>query len=205
MFADMGAAFEAILESFMSGGEWFYPVLFTFVTLDALLPPLPSEVLAMGIGPLVAEGRLNPVAALAVCAGACFTGDVALYALFKSGGRFMARFRWGRWLHRTMTSLALRLGTGGTYASLLGMRFLPGGRSASMAAAGITRITWRVFLPVAAAGAVLWASWMMVLGRVTAGVTGFPPWLSTIVGMIFGTLVGIGLAGALAIYRRRRG
>jgi membrane protein DedA with SNARE-associated domain len=205
MFSGLEATLEAILESFMAGGDWFYPLLFTFVSLDALIPPLPSEVLAMGTGSMVAQGLLNPVAAVAVSAGACFTGDVALYLLFKHGGRYLSRFGWGRWLHRTMTRLMLKLGTGGTYASLLGMRFLPGGRSASMAAAGISRISWRVFAPLAATGAVLWAIWMMALGNFTANVTGFPIWASTLVGMIFGTLVGILLAGALAIYRRRRG
>ena len=205
MPAGMGSALGDLLDSLLAGGDFFYPVLFVLVALDALVPPIPSEVLAMGTGPMTAAGLLNPVAAVAVTAGACFTGDVALYALFKHGGRFLARYRWGRWLHRNMTRLVLKLGTGGTYASLLGMRFLPGGRSASMAAAGISRITWRVFAPLAAAGAVLWAIWMLLLGRLSASVTGFPVWASTIVGMIFGTLVGIVLAGALAMYRRRRG
>lgn len=205
MLTGLEGALENFLEPLMSGGPWFYPLLFILVALDALIPPLPSEVLAMGTGPLVAAGLLNPVIAVIVCAGACFVGDSALYVLFKHGGRFLSRYRWGRWLHKNMSVLMLKLGTSGTYASLLGMRFLPGGRSASMAAAGISRITWRVFAPLAGTGAVLWAIWMMVLGHFSAQLTGFPIWASTLVGMIFGTLIGILLAGVLAIYRRQRG
>ncbi|PQZ86703.1 hypothetical protein CQ018_18665 [Arthrobacter sp. MYb227] len=205
MFTGLEGALESFFEPFLSGSQWFYPLLFVLVALDALLPPLPSEILAMGTGPMVAAGLLNPVVAVTICAGACFLGDTILYVLFKHGGRFLTRYGWGRWLHKNMSVLVLRLGTSGTYASLLGMRFLPGGRSASMAAAGISRITWSVFAPLAGTGAVLWAIWMMTLGHFSAQITGFPIWASTIVGMIFGTLVGILLAGALAIYRRQRG
>jgi membrane protein DedA with SNARE-associated domain len=120
-------------------GPWYYPLTLVLVALDAVLPPVPSELLVLGAGPLSAQGSVDPVAAVLV------------------------------------------------------------------AAAGVANIPWGPFLALSGAGAVLWSTWMVALGYVTGNTTGLPPWTSAVVGMGLGTLVGLVLAGGMAIRARRKG
>jgi membrane-associated protein len=187
-------------------GLWYYPLMLLLVALDAPFPPLPSELLVLGAGPLSAEGRLSAPAAVLTAAAGCWIGDVALYLVFRHGlTGWLDRFAWGRWLHRNTTRLVEGVGRETTYAGLVGVRFISGGRTASMAAAGIAGVPLAPFLLLSGAGAVAWASWMVSLGYLTGSATGLPAWASAMIGMALGTLVGVVLAGLLALRSRLKG
>jgi membrane-associated protein len=196
------------LDAVLAGnlGPWYYPLMLVLVAFDALLPPVPSELLVLGAGPLAAQGSLHPVAAVLAAAAGCWVGDIALYLIFRNGlARWFDRFGWGRWGHRNIIRLLGKAGRETTYAGLIGARFLSGGRTASVAAAGVANIPWGPFLALSGAGAVLWSTWMVALGYVTGNTTGLPPWISAVIGMGLGTLVGLVLAGGMAIRTRRKG
>lgn len=196
------------LDAALSGdlGSWYYPLTFVLVALDALLPPLPSELLVLGAGPLAAEGHLILPAAALVAAAGCWVGDIALYLVFRHGlTRWFDRFAWGRWIHRNTIRLVNRVGRETTYAGLVGVRFVSGGRTASVAAAGIAGVPLAPFLVLSGVGAALWAVWMVSLGYATGTATGLPSWASAMIGMALGTLVGVVLAGLMALHSRSKG
>ncbi|GHD00545.1 DedA family protein [Zhihengliuella salsuginis] len=183
----------------------YYLITLFLVALDAPFPPVPSELLVLGSGPMVAAGHLNPVLAWLAAAAGCWLGDMGLYWVFRRGlTQWLDRFRWGRWVHRNTVALMNRVGRETTYASLLGIRFVTGGRTASVAAAGIAGVPPGVFAALAGLGAALWAAWMMLLGYFTQALTGWPTWSATLLSMGLGALIGAGLAAFLAWTKRRR-
>ncbi|MFB0834972.1 DedA family protein [Arthrobacter halodurans] len=196
------------LDAALSGdlGLWYYPLTILLVALDAPFPPLPSELLVLGAGPLAADGLLSPAGVVLAAAAGCWIGDVGLYLVFRHGlTSWFDRFAWGRRAHRGIVTLMNRMGRDGTYAGLVGVRFLSGGRTASVAAAGLAGVPLGPFLGLAGLGAVLWALWMVSLGYLTGSATGLPTWASALMGMALGTLVGVVLAAGLALRTRGKG
>lgn len=184
-------------------GGWFHPLTALLVALDAPLPPVPSEVVVIGSGALASEGRVGLGAAVLAAWLGSWAGDVGLYAVFRHGlADRLDRWAWGRRVHRGIRALLVRVGPAGSLAGLSVLRFVSGGRTASMAAAGIGGIRWPVFLWLSGAGSLVWAAWMVGLGWLTGHATGLPWWASALVGLVLGTLAGLTVAGILA--RRRR-
>ena len=122
-------------------GGWFHPLTALLVALDAPIPPVPSEVFVIGSGSLAAAGRVSlPLSVLTAWLG-CWLGDVGLYALF----RFrlitvLERWAWGRTVHRGVRRVLATAGPASSLAGLFMLRFVSGGRTASMAAAGVVGI-----------------------------------------------------------------
>ena len=184
-------------------GIWYLPLQALAVALTALVPPFPSEVMVIGSGAMAAGDLLPLWAVTAATVGGCFIGDVGLYVLFRFQFiRVLYRWRWGRRLHRMILRATIRAGKANTSMGLLLIRWIPGGRSTSMATAGMMRMSWPRLLVLAALGAVIWGTWLIALGYITGTTTGLPPVFSTLVGLSVGTLVGLVIA--LAASRRRR-
>lgn len=185
-------------------GAWFHPLTFVLVALDAPIPPVPSEVLVIGSGSLAAAGRTSlPASALTAWLG-CWLGDVGLYALFRHRlAAVLDRWRWGRAVHGGIRRLLAKAGPAQSLAGLFVLRFVSGGRTASMAAAGVAGVRWRPFLWLSGTGSLTWSGYMVGLGWITGSATGLPWWASAAVGVVFGTLLGVAVAAVVA--RRRRG
>lgn len=180
-------------------------VMVVVIVLDAAAPVLPSELLVIGAGTLgsVDPGTL-PVTIATVFAGS-WLGDLALFLLFRRKlTHLLDRFRWGRSVHRGVRKAIASAGSTSTYAGVVAVRFLPGGRTASVAAAGIAELPLRPFALASAAGGVLWTAWLVGLGFVAGVSTGFPTELSALLGMLVGTLVGVITAAVLALKKRRK-
>lgn len=192
-----------MLELLHEWGIWYLPLQALAVVITAFVPPFPSEVMVIGSGALAAGDLLPLWAALAATIGGCFAGDVGLYLLFRYQLiRVLYRWRWGRRLHRMLIRATIRAGKTSTWIGLLLIRWIPGGRSTSMASAGIMRLSWPRLLILASLGAVTWGTWLVGLGYITGTTTGLPPLFSTLMGLAVGTLVAIVIA--LAVSRRRR-
>ncbi|MGG5172658.1 DedA family protein [Pseudarthrobacter sp. J1738] len=170
---------------------------------DAIFPPIPSEMLVITGGALAAEGRINPWLLGAIAALCSWLGDVLVFQLFRRQlSSVLDRWGWGRRVHRGIHRALERAGRSSAYGAIIGARFLPGGRLACSAAAGIGDVTARGFSFCAAIGAVLWATWLVGLGYFTGSATRLPFWASSLIG------VGVGLAvGAVLglIITKRRG
>ncbi|GAB3187103.1 DedA family protein [Nesterenkonia suensis] len=202
MGAAQGLGDPALLDAW---GWWYFAVQLVAVAFTALVPPFPSEIMVIASGSMAADGLMPLGLVLTVTTIGCLVGDVAVYLLFRFQLiRLLHRWRWGRLLHRKLLRLSLRAGNTSTWVGLLLIRAIPGGRCASMATAGMMRLTWPVLVPLAVAGAVTWSLWLVGLGYITGTTTGLPPWASTIAAVAVGTLVGLIIAVASARRRRSR-
>jgi membrane protein DedA with SNARE-associated domain len=202
--ADAGAAGldPAWIESL---GWWFHPLTALLVALDAPIPPVPSELFVVGSGALANAGSVALVPSLLAAWLGCWAGDVGLYALFRyrlTG--LLDRTSWGQRIHRGILSLLAKAGPAPGLASLLVLRFVSGGRTASMAAAGMARLPWGLFMTLSGFGSLAWSVYMLALGWFTGNATGLPFWASALVGMGLGTLAGLVIAGAVAVRHRFR-
>jgi membrane-associated protein len=179
-----------VLESLVdlaSGSAWTYALVFALAALDVLAPIVPSESLVVASAALAASGRLSlAVVALAAGAGALVGDNVA----FLCGRLLDARLR------RRLTASPRRRERlawaesqldrrGGTI--IVGSRFVPGGRTATMIAAGVLEMPWPRFLAYDAAAAAIWAGYGVAIGYF--GGTAFES----------EPLVGVGVALGLAL------
>ncbi|SJN31730.1 membrane protein DedA family [Micrococcus lylae] len=186
-------------------GWWFHPVTALLVAVDAPFPPTPSELFVIGSGALASAGSLSPVLSVLAAWLGCWAGDLGLYALFRYRlTDLLDRWRWGRAVHQGIRRLLVKAGPETSLTGLFVLRFVSGGRTASVAAAGIGGIRWRVFLWFSSLGALVWSVYMVGLGWITGTATGLPWWASALVGMLLGTLAGALIAGIVALRRRSR-
>ncbi|MDQ6754072.1 MAG: VTT domain-containing protein [Actinomycetota bacterium] len=191
---------------YVSLGAWapaLYPLIIIGVALDAAMPPLPSEVMVVTSGALSATGEaLLPLALLSTAAGSLM-GDLLIYSLFKRRlTHLLDRFRWGRKVHSGIRRAADRGGRSSTAAAMLAGRFIPAGRTATMAAAGIAEVPTARVVRASAVGSVLWAFWMVGLGYVTGRSTNFPLWANSLIGVGLGIGAGVLMAAIIGLRRR---
>jgi membrane-associated protein len=155
--------FESLVD-LASGSAWTYVLVFGLATLDVLAPILPSESVVVAAAALAASGRLNVVVvAMAAAAGALLGDNIA----FVCGRLLDTRMR--RWLEATPRrrerlewaehQLDRRGGT-----IIIGSRFIPGGRTATMVGAGLLEMPWRRFVVFDVAAAVIWALYGTAIG-----------------------------------------
>jgi membrane-associated protein len=178
-------------------------VVGALVTLDALLPVLPSETAVVTAGVVVAASGVTSLPWLvAAAAVAALAGDVLSYTLGRTG-----RARWTH--HRlvaTRRAAALRyaqdaLDRRGPVLVALA-RFVPGGRTAVTLSAGAAAMPRRRFVVAAALGAVVWAAVFATAGFVGGRV------LADNLVLAVGVTVGLVLVVTLlveALRRRYRG
>jgi membrane-associated protein len=178
--------FESLVD-LASGSAWTYGLVFALAALDVLVPIVPSESLLVAAAALSASGRLDVfLVAGAAAAGALLGDNVAFFC-----GRLLDT-RMRRWLEATPRRRE-RLGwaehqldrRGGTI--IVGARFIPGGRTVTMLAAGLLEMPWRRFVVFDIAAAVIWALYGTAIGYF--GGTAFED----------EPLIGIGVALALAL------
>ena len=184
-------------------GEAIYFWIFPTVLGDAIFPPVPSEMLVITGGALAAEGRANAVAVVILAALASWLGDFLVFQLFKRRlSHVLDRWKWGRAFHAAVHRAIARAGRSSTYGAIIGVRFIPGGRLATTAAAGIANVSTPGFSLCAALGGTLWAIWSVGLGYFTGSATKLPFWGNSLIGVGAGLVIG---AGVGVIVTRRRG
>ncbi|WP_150460550.1 DedA family protein [Nesterenkonia ebinurensis] len=185
-------------------GIWFLPLQALLVALTALVPPFPAEIMVIASGAFASAGQLSLFWVMVATTAGCLAGDLLLYMLFRYQLiRVLYRWRWGRRMHRGMLRASIRAGSVTTLVGLLLVRWIPGGRAASMATAGIMRLPMPQLAVLSGLGALIWSAWLVGLGYITGTTTGAPPLVSTLIALGIGTLVGLTIAG-LAARRRRR-
>ncbi|MFD5278584.1 DedA family protein [Pseudarthrobacter sp. NPDC058362] len=191
---------------FGSADSWGAAIYFWIIPLvlgDAIFPLVPSEMVVITGGALSADGRANIFLVLLLAAVASWIGDMVVFQLFRRRlSHSLDRWRWGRRVHRGIREAIARAGRTTTYGTIIGARFIPGGRLATSAAAGIASVSVRGFSLCAGLGAILWACWLGGLGYFTGSATRLPFWASSLIGVALGLLVG---AAVGIIATRRRG
>jgi membrane-associated protein len=177
---------------------WIVPV----VVGDAIFPPVPSEILVITGGALSADGVVNGFLVALLAALASWVGDMMVFQLFKRRlSHVLDRWRWGRTFHKGVHAAIAKAGRSSTYGAIIGVRFIPGGRLATTAAAGIADVSTRGFSLCAAIGGTLWAAWSVGLGYFTGSATQLPFWANSLIGVGAGLVIGA-VVGVIATRRR---
>ncbi|MEO5993761.1 MAG: VTT domain-containing protein [Arthrobacter sp.] len=183
-------------------GDAIYFWIIPLVMGDAIFPPVPSEMLLITGGALSAVGRPNAVLLILLAAAASWLGDILVFQLFKRRlSHVLDRWQWGRSFHRAVHRATGKAGRSTTYGAIIGIRFIPGGRLATTAAAGIANVSTRGFSLCAALGGILSAVWSVGLGYATGAATGLPFWASSLIGVALGILIGA-VVGVIVTLRR---
>jgi membrane-associated protein len=190
--------FESLVD-LVATSDWPYALVFAIAALDAVFPLVPSEATVITAGALAASGRLSLAAILVAGAAGAFAGDNVGYLLGRLSARSVRRL-----LRSTRAQARLRWAETGLVqrgsAVIMVSRFIPGGRTATMLSAGVTRFHWPRFARLDAVAAVLWASYGVALGYVGGVTFRDKP--------LYAVTLALGLAAALTILleglRRRR-
>ncbi|PRY23902.1 DedA family protein [Pseudosporangium ferrugineum] len=172
-----------------------YPVLLLLAMLDAVLPVLPSESVVIAAAVYAASGGSNLPLIMLVAAVGAFAGDHLGYAL----GRLLRRRRSTGRLARAVDRVAPHLHRRGG-SLIVAARFVPGGRTAVVAASGATGYPLARFSLFAGVAAVLWATCSGLIGFVGGAAFEANPALGLALGL--GLAVSITALGELVRFVR---
>ena len=156
-------ALDSIVD-LVSGSPWTYAVILAVAAIDALVPLVPSETTVIAAGVLAGAGDLALGLVIAAAAAGAYAGDTSAYGL---GRRFDGRLdrllfgdakgaRRRAWAERTLERHGAPV--------IVGARFIPGGRTATMVTSGLVGMRWRRFAVFASSAAIIWASYAALLG-----------------------------------------
>jgi membrane-associated protein len=165
---------------------WLVPVLALLVTLDGPFPVVPSEPLLMTAS-AVAIGSNDVPMTLGLLAAALVgsvAGDHLMFALGRTSRRVAVPGDGGvgRWVRRNIA--------GRPAVTIVGARFVPGGRLLSTTAAGRYGLGLRRFLPCSLASSALWACYMMTVGLLLGPLTAGDPVRGLVAGILMGAVTG---------------
>ena len=152
------------LTHLITGSPASYLVVAGIVALDSIFPLVPGETAAITGGVLAANGDLLiPVVLLAVWIGG-IVGDNAGYGLGRGLGAPLRRRVFGseKSLRRLAWAEVQLEQRGGPI--IVAARFVPGGRTATMFAAGSLEMPWTRFIVADAVAAGAWALYAVGLG-----------------------------------------
>jgi membrane protein DedA with SNARE-associated domain len=147
-----------------TSSSWTYAVLFAFAAGDAVAPILPSETLVVAAAALAASGSPHFGLVLAAAAPGAVAGDNLGYLIGRFFGERVRAWAASRRKAKQRLELAARQleRRGGTIIVMA--RFVPGGRTATMLAAGVVSMRWRRFLLLDLAAAIVWALYCGLIG-----------------------------------------
>lgn len=195
--------FDSITQA-LSGAWWAYPLILAVCLGDAVLPLLPSETVVVTGGVLSAQGVMYLSLVIAAGAVGALLGDLVSHLIGRYAGPWARRrlFR-GERAQRTLAWAEKALEERGASIIVLG-RFVPGGRTAVTFISGAVGYPTRRFVAVDAAGALIWASYAALLGRI--GGKAFEGRTEIALLVAFGlALVGAGIIeGGRALWSRHR-
>lgn len=185
----------------LAGSPWALVLLAAFCMFDALLPPVPSETVVIGLATVGAAGHgANPWLVLTVAAAAAWLGDRLVFELGRRmpAARLAARHpRVGRAVERAGLLLRER---GAPF--IVSARYVPTGRAAVNLAAGVTRYPSLRFAALSAVAVTLWALWSVGLGAGVGSALADEPLLAMAVGVVGGVVIGLLIE---VVLRRVRG
>ncbi|QTE28584.1 DedA family protein [Pengzhenrongella sicca] len=165
--------------------------LYLLVTLDGILPVVPSESVVIALAALAVSGGGSSLAVvLLVAAAGAFTGDQLAYVIGRGVGLRsipLLRGRRGRAALDWAADTLIQRGP----SFLLAARFIPGGRVVASVAAGGLHYPRRRFVAVTSVSAVTWSLYVAALGIGAGTWFAGQPVLAIGVGIAGGALVGL--------------
>jgi membrane protein DedA with SNARE-associated domain len=187
-----------------SASAWTYAIVFAFAALDAVAPIVPSETLVVSAAALAASGRLQlPIVLLAATVGA-LVGDNAAYFVGRAFSEPLRRkFSATPKRRKRLASAERQLRARGATIIVVS-RFIPGGRTATMFAAGMLEMSWRRFLTLDLAAAIIWALYGGSIGFFGGAAFEDEPLVGVALALALAAVVGVAIEAGRRLRRRRR-
>jgi membrane-associated protein len=191
--------FNAIVDA-VSGSNWTYLLILTIACVDAFFPLVPSESTVIAAGVLAGAGDLNILLVIAAGAAGAILGDNLTFGIGRVFddrlhgwmSRHEKRKRRLDWAERTLNER-------GAYLIIVA-RFIPGGRTVTMLAAGLLEMPWHRFIRYDTVAGLIWATYAALLGYVGGKTFEEKPWL----GLLVAFAVAFGLATGIELFRHLR-
>jgi membrane-associated protein len=189
-----------LVTELLSGHGWPYVIVFAVVALDGVLMVLPGETVVITASVFAAHGSLSVWAVLVATLLGVVAGDSTSYLLGSSLGRRagLALFRGERAMRR-LAWARRQLQERGPYL-VIGIRPIPGARTAVTLAAGMLGMPWRRFLAADAVAAVIWGGNEVLLGYAGGSTFEDSLWKPLLAGLALAALLS---AASQVVYRRR--
>ena len=187
----------------VGGSPWTYAVVSGVAADDVLFPLLPSETVVLTASILAARGVLELLLIIPLAAVGAFVGDNICFALGRRVGEPVARRLFRGEKNRERLEWAERaIGRHGALIIVVG-RFLPGGRTASTFAAGLSGLPYRRFAIADACAAVAWALYASLLGYFGGSEFQHGLWKPLLLAAGIALLVGLAIEGYRRVQARR--
>jgi len=172
---------------------WIYPVGSIFVTLSALLPPIPSTTVFVALGAVAGiDGGPNALLLVAAMMVGAVAGDLATYGITKAFGQTKWGSIRGPRRQRAVDSATRRLRER-PWMFVLTSRFIPMGRLSSNIASTVAGYPLRTFTVYSLSSALVWSVYSVGVGICTR----FWPGLSTQAAVVIAIVVSIVLGWLL--------
>lgn len=177
----------------LAGSVWVYLALAVFATIDGFFPPIPSESVVIALASLsVAHGQPNLLLIGVAAAIGAWCGDQVAYLIgSKVDVRRLRIFRTYSGAKALAWAEHALVNRGSSF--ILAARYIPIGRVAVNMSAGALGYPRRRFMGLTALAGLTWALYGTAIG-IGAGVwLEEHPLLAVVVGVVIGTLVGLGI------------
>ncbi|MBP7992669.1 MAG: DedA family protein [Candidatus Magasanikbacteria bacterium] len=142
-----------------------YPGLAAMMALEAIIAPIPSELIVPFAGFLISDGQFTWLGVLIATTIGSLAGAYFLYALGRYGGRPLIA-KWGHWVLVKPEDVAKTeefFGKHGRKAILIS-KFIPIIRSYISLPAGLSKMPLGPFFLYSAIGSLIWNSFLVYLG-----------------------------------------
>ncbi|WP_158546657.1 DedA family protein [Halopolyspora algeriensis] len=185
------------ITQWISGSPVTYPVISALAVLD-IIGIVPAETVVITATLIALHGDLWVVGVAAAAVVGALVGDNILYLIGQYGGGRLVNYLFRSDRSRQRLDWARRRMHRHRNVIIIGGRFLPGGRTVVMFAAGTLRVPWRRFILADVVAVVLWAGYhvgaTVAFGEAFSG----KPWLT----LLLSVAVGITLGAAAEVIRR---
>jgi membrane-associated protein len=195
--------FDSLVDA-ISGAWWSYPLIFAIALLDAFLPIVPSETLAITGGVLAGAGELHLVLVILAASTGAIAGDNVSFFI----GKFVGERTLKRWFRSEKARGRLewaerQVDERGGYLIVIA-RFIPGGRTAVTFACGyLPSMPWRRFIAFDVIAGVIWGCYTVLLGYLGGRQFEEQPWKGLLLAFAVAVLVAASVE-AVRHFRRRR-
>jgi membrane-associated protein len=189
----------------VSGAWWSYPVIFSVAMLDAFLPLVPSETVAITGGVLAGSGDLSLPLVILCAVGGAIVGDNISYGLGTWLGEHTVKRLFKSAKSRTAFEWAEhQLEMRGTYLVVIA-RFIPLGRTAVTLSAGyVHSFPWRRFIVADVVAGGIWGTYTVLLGYIGGKSFEDHPTLALLVAFVAAISVTVTIEGFRHLRERRR-
>jgi membrane-associated protein len=151
------------LVDLVAHSDWAYALVLGVAALDAIFPVVPSEATVITAAAVATSGRLSLVLVFLAAAAGAVIGDNVGYAIGRLSSGTVRRLARAPRAKRGMAWAERGLAERGA-TIVVASRFVPGGRTGTMLAAGVTHFRWLRFLLFDLVAAVCWAGYACGLG-----------------------------------------